>query len=901
MFSNGFSQYLNSGLYSDVTVIVNNKRYDTHKIILGYSSDYFSTILKNEVPQPTPHQQSLPSSSPSSHPLKTMKSSSSSNLLSSSSPGLISSSSSMNNNGSISLSSSSPIILPRSPSSPVSQSKHHSFHGNINSNNNSTSNNNSPTVNGNSVHPVPSSPSSSSMLISTSTTTTTTTTTTTSLLSTSNGNNTNNNLNGNITNGNGGPHNFSLNNSSLSISTHHHQNNNNNNNHNNNNGLTTTTSNSIISPSNSFIKHSSGIGSNRFLSSNNLLNTSASSSNLSSINKQSSNGNNNNNSTTPFLNRTTSATTLSTPVSNRSNSSSSSSSSSTTSWVKSNPNNHHQNSTNNLMNTTATPIRRTSTSISQSISLLLNSVKSKSSTSLPLANNPTSPRGKYSNGGSNHHHHHHNNHNNNHHNSASTRNNNNNGNINNLENNKNNSNILNNNTNNNNGKSNHQLCNSGNNSPLSLSSSCITFPISNTPKPVLRWSSGFPNHLVIEFEFRDDHYSNIGKIFEMVLSYMYQGKIDINDDNCISILFFSNFFQMNGLKKLVMDYISDHITRKKVLQWLQKSIEYNTEEIIPKCIYVIARNFSQIVETEAKASLKNDFSLFSFLPVDMFIQILGHSSLSVFSEFTIYLSICRYIESKKSRFESITQIQAESLFQHVRFPYLTYQEYTIVIQNPQVPHYLLTEGLIVRLGNFECPSSSVLQKRLANPRLMKRKTPGRVFEYSHDYDNKGVIYYLATNGYTSEWSNPALFPLDSSRIKITSSSIEKGNPHDIVDLNPTECWTKDVPSSWFAIDLGKNYSLILKYYTLRHGGNSKQDCPRNWVLQGSDDGLDWSTISRHVNEIHINSNFASHSWPVTNNSSPYRFFRILQIGHNSTNHNYFSISGIELYGDLYEV
>lgn len=110
---------------------------------------------------------------------------------------------------------------------------------------------------------------------------------------------------------------------------------------------------------------------------------------------------------------------------------------------------------------------------------------------------------------------------------------------------------------------------------------------------------------------------------------------------------------------------------------------------------------------------------------------------------------------------------------------------------------------------------------------------GKVFEYSFDFDENGVLYHIGTKGGTARWRNPSLV---ENGVIVTTSSTDKGDSITIVGRKAVECWTNDVPSSWFSIDLGVDRSLLITYYTLRHGGNSKQDCLRNWVLQGSEDG-----------------------------------------------------------------
>jgi len=75
---------------------------------------------------------------------------------------------------------------------------------------------------------------------------------------------------------------------------------------------------------------------------------------------------------------------------------------------------------------------------------------------------------------------------------------------------------------------------------------------------------------------------------------------------------------------------------------------------------------------------------------------------------------------------------------------------------------------------------------------------------------------------------------------------------------------------------------------------------RNWSLQGSNDGKNWTLLKKHVNDNTLNSNFGTASWPVKEATRNFRHFRVLQTGHNSSGNNFLSLSGFELYGELYE-
>lgn len=157
---------------------------------------------------------------------------------------------------------------------------------------------------------------------------------------------------------------------------------------------------------------------------------------------------------------------------------------------------------------------------------------------------------------------------------------------------------------------------------------------------------------------------------------------------------------------------------------------------------------------------------------------------------------------------------------------------------------------------------------------------------------------------------------------------------ELVGLTPSELWTKDVPSSWFCVDFGPNSRVKPTTYSLRHGGNYKGDSLRTWDFQGSIDGENWVVLKRfvylhfsvlficvvfityvgrgdftfintiyrrHTNDNSLNGAFSVQSWKLENVKESYRYFRILQTGHNSSNHNYLVASGFEIYGTLTQI
>eukprot|EP01096_Ripella_sp_DP13-Kostka_P014564 TRINITY_DN6624_c0_g1_i1.p1 TRINITY_DN6624_c0_g1~~TRINITY_DN6624_c0_g1_i1.p1 ORF type:complete len:228 (-),score=65.59 TRINITY_DN6624_c0_g1_i1:109-702(-) len=187
-------------------------------------------------------------------------------------------------------------------------------------------------------------------------------------------------------------------------------------------------------------------------------------------------------------------------------------------------------------------------------------------------------------------------------------------------------------------------------------------------------------------------------------------------------------------------------------------------------------------------------------------------------------------------------------------------------------------------------------------RLQKRPIRGLVFDYKPQSlssgsieDHKGVVHWLSTHYGRMARENPHT----CGRLLVTSSSVEKGHERNLVDAKPSELWTSDVPSSWFCIDLGPNRKIVPTAYSLRHGGNYRADSLRTWDFQGSVDGTTWILLRRHANDCSLNGPYAVHSWEIVGTDEAFRYFRILQTGHNSSNHNFLVASGFEIFGTLF--
>lgn len=177
------------------------------------------------------------------------------------------------------------------------------------------------------------------------------------------------------------------------------------------------------------------------------------------------------------------------------------------------------------------------------------------------------------------------------------------------------------------------------------------------------------------------------------------------------------------------------------------------------------------------------------------------------------------------------------------------------------------------------------------------------FKHQNDFDENGLIYYIGSNGKTTDWVNPAQYGL----VNVTCSDgkqLPYGKLEDILsrDSVSVNCHTKDNKKSWFAIDLG--VYIVPTAYTLRHARGYGRSALRFWLLQASKDSINWTTLVTHNDDRCLTEPGSTSTWTINcpDESEGYRHIRIQQNGRNASNQtHYLSLSGFEIYGKVMSV
>ena len=175
------------------------------------------------------------------------------------------------------------------------------------------------------------------------------------------------------------------------------------------------------------------------------------------------------------------------------------------------------------------------------------------------------------------------------------------------------------------------------------------------------------------------------------------------------------------------------------------------------------------------------------------------------------------------------------------------------------------------------------------------------------------MFLLFTGAYLprgKEFSSPtgvlATLNKDRSSAKpvATRSSDGTGNASDIFCHDKgKESGTEAEENSWWCVDLGENYRLVITHYALRHGKKDGEFILREWQLQGSIDELNWTNLKtandpRDPPQFRDPSPYFTGMWRVEGEVGTFRYFRILQTSRNSSGKFGIYLSGVELYGLL---
>jgi hypothetical protein len=129
-------------------------------------------------------------------------------------------------------------------------------------------------------------------------------------------------------------------------------------------------------------------------------------------------------------------------------------------------------------------------------------------------------------------------------------------------------------------------------------------------------------------------------------------------------------------------------------------------------------------------------------------------------------------------------------------------------------------------------------------------------------------------------------PVDSGELNIRMSTTAGANVRSLTDRNYTSSPVENSYGSdaapWIEFDF-KKYKIRPTHYFL---AQEQDHYVRNWRIEGSDDGTNWTLIREHANDatIHTSNRFAFFDLPSPTDRSA-GFWRRLRLYCNGPSHN----------------
>jgi hypothetical protein len=152
-------------------------------------------------------------------------------------------------------------------------------------------------------------------------------------------------------------------------------------------------------------------------------------------------------------------------------------------------------------------------------------------------------------------------------------------------------------------------------------------------------------------------------IFLLVLTYCYTGALTLKDDNVYHILNCADHFQLVDLRNACFDFIVKSLDKDTVstmlMQAKRKEFDFDTTELVEKCINLIEKKTTDVIETPG----------FLTLDQEIIIQILKSDNIAV-DEADLYKAAIKWGKNlckDKENYSDLKEVLGD-VMTHIRYP-----------------------------------------------------------------------------------------------------------------------------------------------------------------------------------------------------------------------------------------
>lgn len=312
----------------------------------------------------------------------------------------------------------------------------------------------------------------------------------------------------------------------------------------------------------------------------------------------------------------------------------------------------------------------------------------------------------------------------------------------------------------------------------------------------------------------------------------------------------------------------------------------NYSEPVKYLITFAAHHFEEIDKSRLKT-----------LNIEILNEIFSNSSLQLASEDSLFNFLIDLYQ-KDSKYSI--------LFEHVIFNNLTDESlfhFTNTIElsdiNNDLWHSICYRLLPTKIESFKFYSKGTIDTMSKSSQRYIFETIE--FERSNDEEFDGIMHFL-TNLTRGNIHDNGTIEISSNSIS-TSDNTER-HPKFLVDYQSNSYYfSKDNGDAFICFDF-KNQFVKLSSYSIKNNKSSNLAYLKNWVVEVSNNGVEWVVIDRRMDDRTLKGPFLVANFKINGQESDnsfYRFIRLRQTGNSwcdYNKHNHISAMFIEFYGKI---
>ena len=363
--------------------------------------------------------------------------------------------------------------------------------------------------------------------------------------------------------------------------------------------------------------------------------------------------------------------------------------------------------------------------------------------------------------------------------------------------------------------------------------------------------------------------------FSQILQLINFAENDISEKD---FYFFSEVLKILGNDKILVNNFleEEELTNDNVFIILSKSSKFYLKKKI-ECIEFISSNFFNLCQTNQKE--------FFNLQEENLLSILNSPKLKLKDENQLLQFINGFYKSDKK----YSYFYEFVCFENVSSTAI--KEFLSIFDINDITNSIwlnLSSRLELEVDQLSIEFEAKEEK---NDHRYKREH--QIFSFDPSNHFSGIINYLRKQ------SRNQIKKIVTFSCSSLYKNDDRFQPINVSNFENQERFfaSENIKNSWICLDFN-DHKIELSHYSIKSvKWDINYEHPKSWVIEGSNEALDWTVLDEQINCSLLNGRCIAHTFEVNkNNSKKFRYIRMRLTDKNWRNTNNLVIDSFEVYG-----